>query len=183
MKIIARLFGVMFGFMMIIWGLMITFLRDLSPTTLLWMLSLNFIISSIGSIFTYGEKKDLGLVDKWTLIGSGISFALGIMLVNTNFLQIIDANILEYSLGVWLIAMCITRIGKSIFVFKINRALNKQTPTSKRWWVTLAIGILLGIIGIVCFITPFAVILGSGVLLGISLFIAGIDLLISQFEE
>ena len=183
MKIIARLFGILFGFMMVIWGLMVMFLNDTSTATLLWMLSINFIIASIGSIFTYGEKKDLGLVDKWTLLSSGISFAFGIVLVNSNFIQVFEFNILNYMLGTWLIAMCVTRIGKSVFVYKVNRALNKKTPSSKRWWVILAIGVVFGILGILSFVSSLITIFSSGILLGISLLIAGADLLMSQFEE
>lgn len=183
MRIIARIFGIMFGFMMIIWGIMTTFLTDLTFKTYLWMLSLNFIIASIGSIFTYGEKKDLGLVDKWTLVGSVISFSLGVILVNMNFLEIVDASFLLFALGAWLLTLSITRIGKSIFIFKVNRALNKKTKTSKLWWLILVLGLLFAVFSILCFVGSALNVIPDGIIMGFSILFVGIDLLNSQFEE
>lgn len=183
MKIVARIFGIMFGFMIIIWGIMLTFLGDIDSVTILWMVSLNMLIASMGSIFTYGEKKDLGLADKWTLAASVISFAIGVSLVNMNFLQIFESQLLKYVFGLWLIALCVTRIGKSIFIYKLHRALNKKTSTSKRWWTILLLGIVIGLIGLSCFINPVTNFITIQVLVGIGTFIIGIDLLISQFEE
>ena len=182
MKIIARIFGILFGAMVIIWGIMTMFLPNITYSILMWMLSITLIISSMGSIFTYGEKKDLGLFDKWTLIGSEISFALGVILVHINFLKILDIEILEYILAVWLLTLCVTRIGKSIFVYKVNRAINKKTPSTKRWWLILVFGIIQGIISIICFINALVPI-SISLLMGLGMLISGIDLLVSQFEN
>ena len=183
MKIVARIFGILFAFMIIMWGLMTTFLSNIENSILMWILSITLIISSIGSIFTYGEKKDLGLVDKWTLAGSEISFALGAILININFLQLFEIGIITYVLAIWLFELGVTRIGKSIFTFKINRAINKKTPTTKRWWVTLVLGIVMGIFSILSLISAFTAILNTQVLMGCGMLISGIELLLSQFED
>ncbi len=183
MKIIARIFGLFFGFMVSIWGVMICFLSMFSNSVLMWMLSITLIISSIGSIFTYGEKKDLGLIDKWTLISSEISFALGIILVNTNFLEIAEFSILEIILCLWLLSLFITRIGKSIFVYKINRVINKKTPSTKRWWLILVFGVILGINAIFCGLNFFLKFMSVQLLMGLGMLVSGIDLLVSQFED
>ena len=183
MKIVARIFGILFAFMMIMWGLMVMFLPDLTNSILLWILSITLLISSMGAMFNYGEKKDLGLIDKWSLTSSGISFALGVILVNINILQIFGSKIIGYILAIWMISLCITRIGKSIFTFKINRAINKKTPSTKRWWVTLLIGIVLGVISLLCIVSEFVVFLQIELLMGLGMLISGSDLLLSQFED
>ena len=183
MKIIAKIFGILFGIMTIVWGVTCSSISWLPEITISWVLGVNMIIVSMGSILNWGEKKDLGLVDNWTLAGSVISFSLATILIELNVFFTIQNPIMIYIFSVWEMFTGITQIGKSILFYKINRALNKQTPTSRRWWIILILGVIISIIGFISFFESVVNTLKLGNIVGFGIFVTGIDLLISQFEE
>lgn len=167
MKILA----VILGFLMI--GTGITCINVPAATATLpgLFLGIVMIVEGIGNLIAWINTKREGNSDGLLFWAGVFSFLLGAFLLGNDLLKLEVSVTLTTFLAIWMIVIGILRI---VDAFRIRKE-------SAGWVGLLIIGILLLILGVLCFIDPITALLAMGVMLGISVIMNGIDLIATAF--
>ncbi len=175
-----KVLSVILGVLLVIAGLGCLMSPGLTYLTLAWVIGFAMLVNAIGDICAYSNRFALGVADGWTLAGAIVSLILAFILLFSNVMQLaVSATIVFLAAG-WMVVVGILRI---VAACKIH-AFRKTLPEESRgniWLVTLIVGILMVIGGIIGFIHPIVLIVTIGFLMGLYILLSGVALITSSF--
>ena len=161
MKIAAIIFGVL----LIIGGVYCLMYPVATFGALGWLIAIAMFVEGVGSALTWKERRRYGLADGWTLAGAIVSILLGIGVLCSVAMQMALDTFLAYLIAAWLVFGGIARIMGGI---KLNSIRSWGVRVKvQNWWLLVVAGILLVIMGIVCFIHPMIAMASVGMIMGV----------------
>lgn len=137
-----------------------------AATTLGQVLGVVLIVNGIVSTVIWFKTKDFPTTSSWLVVGGVASIIFGIIYLANPYIKVFTQTFLLFFIAAGFIVGGICRI---IGAFKVKDVLDK-------WWVGLLMGILFLLCGICSFAQPLGLALAIGMLLGINMLICGIDL-------
>ena len=100
----------------------------------------------------------------------------GIVLIVSEAAQLAADVFVAYMAGIWIVAEGILRIVKSSALHTMNTATGGTTP-ARRWWVVMISGIALVLLGIFSIMNPGITAVALGLLIGLDIIFAGVNLI------
>lgn len=173
---IMKVLSIILGVFLIIGGISCMFTPLSTYTALAWVIGFSMLMNAIGDICTYSARKELGLADGWSLAGAIISMILAMVLLGSYFLQFAVITMIPIIAGAWILIDGIVHIISAIKMHHFRKTLPEENR-GKFWIVTLIIGIIMVICGIVGFMHPVILTISIGftvgLLMGIYIVISG----------
>ena len=173
---ILRAVSIVLGVFLVFMGFDCMFSPNLTFSTLAWIIGFTMLISAIGDLCTYSDKKMLGLANGWDLTGSILSLVFAIVLVFSNMMQNLVNTWVIYIVAIWLIVMGILRIISAIKLHSFRKELPDQLK-GDRWLIALIAGIILIVAGVFGCIYPGAVASTIGILMSIFIIVSGLGMI------
>lgn len=182
MKVLA----VVLGILVIIAGIFCAFYPGLTVMTFIWILGIAMVVAGISNLCTYSAKKKNGQATGWTIFGAIVSILLGLFIVFSKLFALEINAILIIFLGAWLFVYGIFTIIAACKVHSLAKE-NPDTAFGSNWGWGLALGIIMVLLGILIlcnFFTSMIVIDAFfGILIGVSIIVAGINTIALAFTE
>lgn len=129
--------------LLIVLGIILYVVPSIAIKTVSWLIGLFFIIQGVLAIYSYIKKERISLLT-FNLVYGIISMVIGLLVIINPFAI---ANILTISLGIWLIVSG---------GLKINYGLRLKNIKEGSWALTLAVGIISILFGIMVILNPFS---------------------------
>lgn len=123
-------------------GLVFLFNPTIATRTVEIITSIILIALGIGAIFNYFSKATLRIFN-YNLVYGIISIVLGVLIAVNPFALV---NIITIAFGIWLVFSGL---------IKVNYGLNFKRINEDSWLLTLVIGILTLVFGVIVIINPF----------------------------
>ena len=161
MSTLSRVLWVISGVLLMAAGVMALFNPSFALGYLAILIGITMLISGIVDIGIYAKTSRVLLGSGWILADGILSVILALILL---FNQTVTAVTIPFVFGMWLV---FTGVSKAISSFD----LKYLQVTGWGWF--LALGILLAVGGVLCFIKPVVGALAVGILVGISLILQG----------
>ncbi len=172
----VKVLSVIFGIFMIVGGLICMFTPGITYLMIGYVVGLSMIFDSIGRFINWGNAKKEGLADGWMLTGAILSAVFGFFILNSYILQLgIDAFIIYY-IAIWLICDGIIDIIRGWKIRRLHKIYDTKVLGTS-WYLPFCVGILMVIFGIFCCIYPIIMAATIGVIIGISIVIAGASII------
>ena len=169
-----KMLSVLFGIMIIVDGVICLALPSLTFLTLGYMIGVGMLLDGIGRIINW-YKMDRGTEQSgWVLTSAIISLTLGAILMGSDAMQLAMDAFIVYMAIAWLIVMGILRIRR---IRNNIRDFQFDTSFGRNWWIALIFGVLLIVFGIIGMFSPATIIETIGTLIGVSIIIAGANLI------
>jgi uncharacterized membrane protein HdeD (DUF308 family) len=176
MKLLYKILGIVLGVALISAGITCFTAPDITFLAIGYILGVAMIVSGISNAVTWSARRKLGLADGWTLAGGILSMVFGIVLIVSEAAQLAADVFVAYMAGIWIVAEGILRIVKSSALHTMNTATGGTTP-ARRWWVVLISGIALVLLGIFSIMNPGITAVALGLLIGLDIIFAGVNLI------
>ena len=148
---------------LIVMGLCFIFLPEISALTICYCVGAVSIVFGIIKLMGYFSKDVYRLAFQFDL-------ALGIAMIVLGAVEVIRPRLL---LGLLPVVLGIIVLVDGLF--KIQTALDSKRFGLKKWWISLAFGIIAGIIGVCLILDPFEGNKILTVLLGVTLVVDGVQ--------
>lgn len=193
MKILA----IILGFMMIGTGITCISVPAATATLPGLFLGIVMVVEGIGNLIAWLNIKREGQSDGILFWAGIFSALLGFVLLGNDLLKLEISVTLITFLAIWMTVIGVLRIADAFRIRRLKtdagdiagngntvqeRAARLQLKEIGRaWWAVLVLGILLVILGVLCFFDPIKALLAMGVMLGISIIMTGIDLIANAF--
>ena len=174
-----RTVGVIFGAILVICGVYCLVTPVETFEVLGWLIGFVMLVEGVSSVLTWNGRRKLGFADGWTLVGAIASIVLGAFVVGSLALQLAIDEFLAYLVAAWLVIGGVARIAAAIGLQRFNLS----EITGVNWIVILLLGILIVIMGIVCFLHPTIAMAGVGIILGVSIIITGISIIAGSLSR
>lgn len=175
-----KILSVVLGVILVIGGISCMFTPLATYSALAWVIGFTMLLNAMGGICTYSERKEMGMADGWSLASAIISMILALVLLGSELLQIAVITMIPIIAGAWIFIDGIVHV---ISAIKMNR-YRKTLPQDKRgkfWLVTLIVGIIMVICGIIGFLHPLIITITIGftlgILMGIYIVVSGIKMI------
>ena len=175
-----KILSVLFGVMIIVDGVICLALPGLTFLTLGYMIGLGMLLDGIGRIINWYQMERGTEQSGWVLASAIISLIFGMILMGSDAMQLVMDAFIVYMAIAWLITLGILRITHALRIRKMRsniRDFQPDTPFGRNWWIALIFGILLIVFGIIGMFAPATVIETIGTLIGLSIIIAGANLI------
>ncbi len=192
-----RILAVILGFLMIGTGATCIHVPAATATLPGLFLGIVMIAEGIGNLISWIHTKREGNSDGLLFWAGVFSFLLGAFLLSDSLLQLQVSITLVTFIAIWMIVIGIIRI---IDAFRIRRLkTDAEKPAGgdetsevrtarlqlreigRSWGALLFMGILMLVLGILCFMDPITALFTMSVMMGISIIISGIDLIATAF--
>ncbi len=170
-----RIVSVILGILTIITGVYCLATPAMTYMALGYVVGLSMIVSSIGGIVAWRDRKKAGLADGWSLAGAIVSLVLGVVLVASDAMQLLVDVAIVYVVATWLVIEGVQRVVSAIRIQRARNLLNVRILGS-RWWVVLLMGTLMIVVGILSYTNPSGLVMAIGINMGLGLIIAGADM-------
>ena len=168
--------SIILGAILLIGGIFCFFTPVQTYSTLSWLIGLAMVVDGVGDIVMWNGRRKLGLADGWTLFGAIVSIVLGVILLGSFVARFAVDLFIAYLIAAWLVIGGITRIMAAFRIREFNR-FSGYSSIGSNWVVLLVLGILIVILGVLCFFNPLSVMAGVGVMIGIAIICVGVDLI------
>ena len=176
MKGFAKVLSIIIGIIMIACGFYCLFNPGLTYLSVGYVVGLSMIIDAVGRFINWREEKKAGVADGWMLVGAILSAVLGFFVLNSAALQLgIDAFIVYY-IAVWLLCYGIIVIVRAWQFRKLHKNLDTKM-LGTHWFITLILGILLCVFGVLSMIKPLVMASTIGLFIGLGIISAGADMI------
>ena len=172
-----KVVSIILGALMLIGGVYCLFTPIATYSALSWLIGFSMLVEGIGSVLTWNDRRKLGFADGWTLAGAIVSIILGCFLLGSFAAQLAVDLFIAYLIAAWLVIGGITRIVVSLKLRKLRNTAGAGA-IGANWGVLLVMGIIVTVLGVMCLFDPIAVMIGVGVMLGISIVCVGVDLIV-----
>ena len=175
-----KILSVLFGIMIIVDGVICLALPGLTFLTLGYMIGVGMLLDGIGRIINWYQMDRGTEQSGWVLASAIISLIFGMILMGSDAMQLVMDAFIVYMAIAWLITLGILRITHALRIRKMRsniRDFQPDTPFGRNWWIALIFGILLIVFGIIGLFAPAAIIETIGTLIGLSIIIAGANLI------
>ena len=141
-----------------------------------YIVGLTMVFDAAGRFINWWQEKKEGVADGWMLAGAILSAVFGFFILNSTALQLgIDVFIVYYA-AVWLIFLGIFVIVRSFKLHRFHKNLNTKI-IGKYWFLSLCMGILLCVFGVLCMFKPLVMASTIGVFIGLGIVSAGADMI------
>lgn len=177
MRLFGKVFGVITALLMIVEGLYCSLYPDVAALGLGWFVGASMVINALGDLFVWGSLKKAGAANGWMLAGALLSLIAGACVLGSTGVQFALDVFMAYIVAAWIILTGILRIVAAFGLRNFHWEFNTK-ELGANWWVLLILGVLLLIVGIFALVNPFVTIVAMGVLIGLSIVVAGINLLV-----
>lgn len=171
--VVRRILAFLVGLFIVMCGIYCTQMPQSSYIALSWVAGFVIIIDSMFQLYTWDHLKNRNFWNKWDLIGSLISLAIGIALVCSFGIRETFSMVMIYVFGGWMAVCGILRIIASIKLRSFHREF-KTELLGKKWWVILTAGILLIAFGVLICVFPVQTESVIGILVGCGIILTGI---------
>lgn len=175
-----RVVGVILGAALLVLGVYCLVTPVETFAMLSWLIGLAMLVDGVSNALTWNERRKYGFADGWTLVGAIASIALGVLVLGSLAAQIVIDTILAYLVAAWLVIGGITRIAAAIGLRNLNRT---DRTIGGNWLVLMLLGILVTAMGIACFIHPTFAMVGVGIILGLSIIVAGCSVIAASLSR
>ncbi|MBQ6687298.1 MAG: DUF308 domain-containing protein [Bacilli bacterium] len=135
--------NIILALIMIILGLILYAVPSAAIKTVSWLIGIFFCVQGITAVISYIKKDRISLLT-FNLIYGIISFLIGVFVISNPFAL---ANIITIGLGIWLIVSG---------GLKINYGIRLKNIKEASWTITLVVGIISILFGLMVIINPFA---------------------------
>ena len=178
MKTGYKVLAIVLGVVMVLSGSYCLMTPELTFLAVSWIVGICMIIDGVGNITTWKVRKELGFADGWTLFAATLSLCLGVVVIASEAMQIAMDIFIAYLAAVWVLWIGILRLARSVKMHHLHKELSTET-IAKHWWLVMLSGILMIVIGIFSLINPGIMAIAIGMLIGIDILFAGINMLIT----
>ena len=171
-----RVLSVILGILVAISGIYLICAPGLVMRFIATIAAIAMIVEGVGSICKWNDGRKAGVSDTFTLVGGIISLVVGIIVLCGFFAQLLFDAILVYFIIIWVILVGIMRICASLKLRSAIKDNNFKNPKISWGWI-LAAGILLILCGVLCLVYPLIMSNMIGLVVGISVLVAGVGLI------
>jgi len=168
-----RIVSFILGALLLIGGVYCLFTPIQTYATISWLIGLSMIVEGVGDIILWNEWRKQGQASGWMLAGAIVSIVLGVMLLGSFAAQVAIDVFIAYFIAIWLVIGGIARIVTALSIRKSQTAHPALSSDQPSWGVLLALGILNVILGVLCLFNPLAIMIGVGIMLGVSIVCVG----------
>ena len=144
-----------------------------------WLAGAAIVVVGVAAIFRYAAGRDGRSV--WELVGGVAGVPFGILIVANAFAQFATNMVIAYAAAVWLLVYGACGVAEALDLRRLNQALPSQMRTAS-WLVVMLLGVVTAAMGVICLIQPMVTMLSVGLLIGVSILIAGIKTLILAIQ-
>ena len=172
MKVLAVILGVL----MVISGVYCLLFPGMQYWMIAYIVGVCMILDSAGRLAAWWNSRKEGESQGLLLLSGILSLIFGIVLVLSPTLQLAFDLFLIYMMASWVVLLGILRIVHALNLRKLNKTYEKN-PLGKSWGIALVLGILMILLGIYSFFHPLVMAMTIGMLIGIGLIIAGVNII------
>lgn len=172
----TRVLGVILGVLVIIGGIYLFAMPVQTYLSLAWVLGAVMIVDGVFNAVTWSSARRLGQADGLSLVGAIVSIVFGVLVLGSLGMQLAVDLFIALAAAFWIIISGILRIIMSLQIRKGLKAYEGKVLGGK-WYVSLILGIVLVILGILCILDPFILALAIGWLIGIAFIVGGITII------
>lgn len=172
----SNVIAIILGIIVVIGGIYCLMTPGITYLSLAWLLGLVMVVDGIANIVTWFQLRKDGYSNGWALAAAVVSVVLGVVVLCSFAVQMAVDLFIAYMLAAWLIVSGIARI---LFGWRM-RTLHKKMDTQiigKNWWAAFVLGILLVIVGVLSLVNPTALMLATGMMIGLAIIIAGVSVI------
>ena len=171
---------VVIGVLLIVLGIVCMFGPWSGITLLAWIAGVAMLVEGITSIISWNRLRKEGNTNGWFLLSAVISIVLGLILVGCNIGTVVVEMFLVIMAAIWLLAMGVLRIVSAVNLRRSNQITNGAV--GGKWLITMIVGIIMAIVGVIGVFSPWIMALAIGICLGVFLIVAGINVLTIGLE-
>ncbi len=162
-----KIFRIVIGILFIISGIYAMLTPGATFLSLAWVIGIMLMVSGITHIISYiADRKD-NEHTIWYLINGIFSLLIGIIVISNGLLYFVTEFILIYIFAGWITV-------SGLIQFRVAFLQKKQ---EQKWILIFITAIITIIIGITSFFNPVLLALSIGILIGVWMMIAGINLI------
>ncbi len=165
-----KVLGVILGCLLIVAGIYCIAAPEVTFSALGWLFGLSMLVDGVSGIFAYVGRRSMGVPSAWTLIGAIISILLGLFVLGSTVMQFVLDSLFAYLVAFWLAFDGVCRIATA---FDMRALYRSGDELGKSWGLTLAMGILVLVFGILCIAHPLIAAVAIGLLMGCGIIAAG----------
>ncbi len=160
-NLFSRVLWVLSGILLVVAGIFAIANPAAALTSLAFLIGLSMLISGVIDIVIYARGYALLAGAGWILADGILTVILSLFLL---FKQVVTAAVLPFVFGMWII---FTGVSRAIGSFDLKRL------GVRGWGWFLALGIVLVVLGLLCFCKPLAAAVAIGILVGVVLILEG----------
>lgn len=168
MKVITVILGVL----LVIGGIYCIFSPVATYSAMGWLIGLSMLAEGVANVITWNSRRKLGVADGWSLAGGIISIILGVFMLGSYAMQAAVDVFIAYLIAFWLVVAGIVRI-----VTALNMRKSTDQALANGWAIQLVLGVLIIILGILNMLNPVSVMIGIGMMMGVSIVFVGVTLI------
>ena len=177
----GKIVAIAVGILMVIGGMSCMLAPGMTYLSLAWIAGILMIVEGVSTIVAFFASREARDVDGWDMFGGIISLAFGIILLGSNLMQALTDVFILYLVAAWIVMKGILRIVAALRIHSVRKAEGLEDGPGRNWWLLLVLGILMIVMGVVCFTHPVALAIAIGFYIGFSVLAAGIDLICIGF--
>ncbi len=172
----SRVIAIILGVLVIIGGVWCLMTPGATYLSLAWLLGIVMVADGIANIVTWFQLRKMGHSNGWALAGAIVSIVLGVVVLGSSAAQLAVDLFLAYMLAVWLIISGIARI---FFGWRMRQAtrIAQVQIVGHSWWAPFILGILLAIVGVLSLFNPTALMLATGMMIGLAIIVSGVSVI------
>ena len=175
---VGKIVAIIAGILMVIGGMACMLAPGMTYLSLAWIVGVLMIVEGVSTIVAFFAAREVRDVDGWDMLSGIFSLIFGIILVGSNLMQLLaDALILQI-VSAWIVIRGVIRIAAALRIRKLGKEMDNEDGFGRRWWVLLVLGVLMIVVGILCFAHPVALAIAIGFYIGFAMCAAGADLVL-----
>ena len=175
--------SIVLGILLIVGGVSCLVLPELTFMTLGYIVGIAMIVDGIGMIIAWFNRDRRRKGNGWVLAGGIISLILGIVLIGSEAMQLAVDMFIICMIIAWLFVLGIVRIViafRTRAAYKEVQKINPNTVIGRHWWIALILGVLMVAAAIACIASEHGAEIVArifGILIGIGIIVAGVDMI------
>jgi uncharacterized membrane protein HdeD (DUF308 family) len=171
----SKILGIIVGVLTAALGVWCLFTPLETYGILSWLLAFSMIADGISKIALYSDYQKVGVSDTWALVGGILSVALGIVLAGSLGMRLAVDVLIAYIVSFWILFGGCVRIMRSFKMRNVHKKLDSKL--GENWGLALVVGILMVVLGILCFANPTIVMFAIGWQIGFAMIVGGVALI------
>lgn len=177
MSTFGKILTIIFGIYMMVCGLFCMFNPALTYSMVGFLVGFTMLFDAFSRFFVWIAEKDYGFSDTWMLISAIISGILGVLVLGSDALQIGVEYFIVYYVAIWLVVTGVIIVVRS---FQLRNLLKQMSTLdlTKYWLLPLIVGILMAVFGAVSVAHPDVMSQTLGVMIGLGVFINGVNMIV-----
>lgn len=170
----SNVIALILGVFIIIGGIYCMLAPDATYSSLAWLLGIVMVVDGVADAVAWMRLRSRGYRNGWALLAAIISIAIGAFVLGSTAARFAVDLLIAYLIAAWLI---VTGAMRMLFGWSLRRVhVQLNVPfIGSNWWATFALGVLLVIVGVFSVFNPTGLMLGVGMLVGLSIVVAGIS--------